>query len=97
LSEDVAVGGAAVDLVGVHYRRTGHQDYTARYVDGRGLHLHCTGCDTRIRIVSYTVTAGSSAEAAAAVKQANPGNQPSDTPSDYPRRTRVNPDRWPYV
>jgi hypothetical protein len=40
----------AVDSVGVHYRRTGHQDYAARYVDGRGLQLHCTSCDTRIHI-----------------------------------------------
>jgi hypothetical protein len=91
LSESVAAADA-VDPVGVHYRRTGHQDYTARYIDGRGLRLDCTSCDTRIGISQPA----KAPEAAAAVKQAGSGNQPGDTP-DYPRRTRVNPDRWPYV
>jgi hypothetical protein len=99
LSED-AVGwptsgwpaGSSIS-VQLHFWRTGHADYEGRYVDGRGLQLHCTTCDARVH---PAVQPAKAPEAAAAVKQAGSGNQPGVTP-DYSRRTRVNPDRWPYV
>jgi hypothetical protein len=31
-----------------HHQRTGHANYVGRYVDGRGLQLHCTFCDARV-------------------------------------------------
>jgi hypothetical protein len=102
LSED-AVGwptsgwpaGSSIS-VQLHFWRTGHTDYEGRYVDGRGLQLHCTTCHARVHI-AQPAKAPEPTEAAATIKQAGSGNQPGDTPSDYPRRIRINPDRWPYV
>jgi hypothetical protein len=84
--------------VQLHYQRTGHANYEGRYVDGRGLQLHCTTCHARIHVAQPETETGptSTGPLVDYPDRIAVTLSPPDNP-DYPRRTRVNPDRWPYV